>query len=85
MKKSAVLVGLASVGALIAAISSGGWAAFWLGLGTVGLAAEAVALQRSAKGDTLSETVWLKTQPLWLRIGLGVFMAWLTIHFVAGK
>jgi hypothetical protein len=82
MPKSAVLVAGASVVCLIAAIATGGWAALWFSIGAFGFVAEAVALSRKEKGDTLSETVWAKTQPIWLRIPLGIFMVWLTLHFV---
>jgi hypothetical protein len=76
---------VASLVCLGAAVASGGWSAFWLTVGAVGFAVEAVALHRKAKGDTLSETVWAKTRPLWLRIPLAIFMAWLTVHFVLGR
>jgi hypothetical protein len=77
--------GLSALAALllsVLAVISGGWAAFWLLVGAAGFAAEAVALRRRAKGDTLSETVWRLTGPLWARGLLAVFMLWLTAHFV---
>ena len=64
------------------AISSSGWEVFWLLVGTIGFAAESFALWRPAKGDTLSETVWDKTKPLTRRIPMGIFLVWLTLHFV---
>jgi hypothetical protein len=81
---SAAASALAALVCLGTALAVGGWSAFWLGIGTVGFAVEAVALQRHQKGDTLSETVRDLTRPLWLRIPLAVFMLWLAGHFVLG-
>lgn len=84
ISKGAVVSAVMAAVCLGAAVVAGGWSAFWLIIGTVGFAVEAVALQRRAKGDTLSETVWSLTRPLWLRIPLAVFLLWLTAHLVLG-
>ena len=83
-KPSVLLAGGGSIVCLTAAVLLGGWAALWFSIGAFGFVAEAVALNRPDKGDTLSETIWARTRPLWLRIPLGIFMVWLTLHWVFG-
>jgi hypothetical protein len=84
LKPAALLSGCAALICLIGAIGSNGWSVFWLAIGAVGFGAEAVALQRPAKDDTLSETIWTKTRPLWIRIPVAVFLVWLVVHWVFG-
>jgi hypothetical protein len=64
--------------------ASSGWEALWLLIGVIGFAVETVALVRQRKGDTLSETVWANTRPLYRRVILAAFMVWLMFHFVFG-
>jgi len=75
---------LVGIVCLVAAVLSGGWSAFWLSIGAIGFGVEAYTLYTPGNKDTLSYTVWQKTRPLWLRIPLGIFMLWLTFHFVFG-
>lgn len=54
----------------------------WIAVVGAGLALEAVALLRKAKGDTASEHVWavLRRSVVFWFLGLGLF-AWLAVHF----
>ena len=64
----------------------------WIVLLSIGVGTEITALLNKDKGDTLSEHIWK-----WFKVNdpqspsrrrrvllLGVFMAWLGIHFVSG-
>ena len=83
MKPAPLLAWTASIICLVGAVTAGSnWTQFWLAMGTAGFLVEGYALHRKAKGDTLSETIWLETRPLYRRIPLGIFMVWLTLHFV---
>jgi hypothetical protein len=64
------------------AFVSDGWAVFWFLLLLVGAMAETYALYREEKNDTFSESVWRKTTKPWQRWLLGLFMFWLTFHFL---
>lgn len=82
-KVGPALAGSASLLCLLGAVNAAsGWGTFWLSVGTLGMGVEAYALHRKAKGDTLSETVWLETASTPRRVALGVFMLWLAVHFV---
>jgi hypothetical protein len=66
----------------LAIFAAEGFAIFWFSALAVVSFVEAYALWDAARDDTLSETVWRYTKPLWVRLLLLVFMSWLLVHFV---
>jgi hypothetical protein len=83
MSKGAIASAAAAVLCLIGAVAVADWSSPWLVIGAVGFGWEAFTLNRKAKGDTLSETVW-RPKALWARISIAIFMVWLTLHWVFG-
>jgi hypothetical protein len=67
------------------AVLSSGWQTAWWAFLAVGGIMETVALMRRDKGDTLSESVWAKSDDPKIRAAVLVFMAWVAWHFTWGR
>jgi hypothetical protein len=90
-KKVSVLILIAACTLTVTAFALDAFFLAWVGWGLIFGTMEWYGLRRSGKLDTLSEQIWLGTRSktlywaIFWRVGIVVFLSWLTVHFLIGR